>query len=67
MSRYLARLKSLIAENTPTWQTDRTDRGAFVSSVSDQGRHVSRGDGSETFDGAAIEERAAFAAVADSR
>ena len=55
MTRYLARLKALIAENTPTPQTDRTDKRASVSFVSDQGRHVSR-------DEAAIEERAGLAA-----
>ena len=55
MTLYLARLKALIAENTSTPQTDRTDKGASVSFVSDQGRQVSR-------DGAAIEERAGLAA-----
>ena len=55
VSLELARLKTLLAENSPTRQTDKTDRSPIVSFVSDQGRHVSR-------DEAAIEERAGLAA-----
>jgi hypothetical protein len=35
------RAGTLSAENTPTRQTDRTDKGPSVSSVSDQGGHIS--------------------------
>src|SRR6516164_2518921 len=43
MSTYLGRLKSVLAENTPTPLTDKTDKRASVSFVSGEGRHVSRG------------------------
>ncbi len=62
MSRYLARLKALIAENVPTPRTDRTDKRASVGIVSDQGRHVLRDDGAEVADPDAIDERAGLAA-----
>ncbi len=62
MSRYLARLKALIAENVPTPRTDRTDKSPSVGFVSDQGRHVLRDDGAEAADPDAIDERAGLAA-----
>jgi hypothetical protein len=55
MSRYLARLKALIAKDTHTRLTDATDKSPCVSFVSDQGSPL-RDDES------AIEERAAMAA-----
>jgi hypothetical protein len=42
MSTYLGRLKSVLAENTPTPVTDKTDGSPFVSSVGDEGRHILR-------------------------
>jgi len=62
MSRYITRLKALLAENSSTRQTDKTDRGAFVGFVGDQGRHVSVDDSAETHEGDSIVERAALAA-----
>jgi hypothetical protein len=55
MTGYLARLKTLLAEDTPTRQTDRTDKSPSVSFVSDQGSRFFP-------DEAAIEERAGLAA-----
>jgi hypothetical protein len=55
MSRYLARLKALIAEDTDTRLTDATDKSPCVSFVSDQGSPLCD-------DESAIEERAALAA-----
>ena len=62
MSRCLVRLKALLAENSFTRQTDKTDKSPSVGSVGDQGRHVSRGDSAETLDVDPIEERAGLAA-----
>jgi hypothetical protein len=58
MSRYLARLKALLAENIPTRPSDRTDESPSVSFVSDPGRHVS---GDERCEADAIEERGGLA------
>jgi hypothetical protein len=55
MSRYLARLKALIAEDTDTRLTDATDKSPCVSFVSEQGSALCD-------DECAIEERAALAA-----
>jgi hypothetical protein len=55
MSRYLARLKALIAEDAPTRPTAETDKSSCVSFVSDQGSPLCD-------DESAIEERAALAA-----
>jgi hypothetical protein len=55
MSRYLARLKALVAEDACTRLTDKTDARAFVTFVSDQSSPVSD-------DESAIEERAGLAA-----
>jgi hypothetical protein len=55
MSRYLARLKALIAKDTRTRLTDETDRSPCVSFVSDDG-------GPLRDNASAIEERAALAA-----
>ena len=59
MTGYLARLKNLLAENSPARQTDKTDKMASVSFVSDRGRHISGDEGAEAD---AIEERAGLAA-----
>jgi hypothetical protein len=40
MSQRLSHLKDLLAGKGPTQQTDKTDERAFVSSVSDRGRHI---------------------------
>ena len=42
MTGYLARLKTLLAENGSTRQTDKTDKSPSVSFVSDQGGHLWR-------------------------
>ncbi len=55
MSRYLARLKTLIAEETRPRLTDETDKSPCVGFVSDQGSPLCD-------DESAIEERAALAA-----
>jgi hypothetical protein len=55
MSRYLARLKALIAKDTRTRLTDETDKSPCVSFVSDDG-------GPLRDNASAIEERAALAA-----
>jgi hypothetical protein len=59
MTGYLTRLKTLLAQSSPTRQTDKTDESPSVSFVSDQGRHVSGDEGAEA---GAIEERAGLAA-----
>jgi hypothetical protein len=55
MTGYVARFKTLLAINSPTPQTDKSDKRASVSFVSDQGSHVCG-------DEAAIEERGGLAA-----
>lgn len=62
MSRYLTRLKDLLAEDSSTRQTDKTDKSPSVGFVGDQGGHVSVDDSAETFDVDFVEERAALAA-----
>ena len=62
MSRYLTRLKDLLAEDSSTRQTDKTDKSPSVGFVGDQGGHVSVDDSAETFDVDSVEERAALAA-----
>jgi hypothetical protein len=61
MTRFLGRLKTLLAEDAPTRQTDRTDKSPSVSFVSDQGKRVSRSDGADASAEVAIEERAGVA------
>jgi hypothetical protein len=55
MSRYLSRLKQLLAEERPPEELTKPTEGAFVGFVSDQGD-------AHCDDEAAIEERAALAA-----